>query len=135
MSALAYGPQNPVTAQQVDEWMSVMHQKRRALHPLLQEPLYSTRRDQAVIALGTLLQEALEEVHVLSASLREESQALRARAAALREHSTALTTRPIPVVAQFLRPTEAPSQVPVMPPAEAFVTRMCTEHNRPVRDR
>ena len=103
MSALTQGPQPPITAEQVDEWMSAMTRKRKDVHALLQEPLYNTRRDQAVMDLGCLLEEALEEVRVLSASLRAESQALRARAAALRERSTEIQKRPTPSASQCRR--------------------------------
>ena len=43
--------------------------------------------------ISKLLQEAIEEVRVISASLQEDSQALRSRATALRQHSDVLLER------------------------------------------
>jgi hypothetical protein len=88
MAMSSNGPQQPFTATQIQDWVSATKRKRLELHLLAAEPLYNTRREWAFMEMSHLLQEAIEEVYVISASLREESEALRARAARLREHST-----------------------------------------------
>jgi hypothetical protein len=71
------GPQKPIIAEQVEEWLQAIHRKclELSLHAL--EPLYNTRRELAVMEMSHLLQEAIEEVRVVSASLRDQSQAIR----------------------------------------------------------
>jgi hypothetical protein len=71
------GPQKSVTAAQVEEWLQAIGRKRLELSLHAMEPLYNTRRDLAVMEMPYLLQEAIEEVRVVSASLREQSQAIR----------------------------------------------------------
>jgi hypothetical protein len=51
--------------------------------------------------MSKLLQEAIEEVRVVSAALREESQALRAHASALRDHATEVLERSAPCDGPF----------------------------------
>ena len=81
------GPQKPVTARQVEEWLQAIHRKRLELSLHAMEPLYNTRRELAVMEMSQLLQEAIEEVRVVSAALREQSQALRDRSSAVRAYS------------------------------------------------
>jgi hypothetical protein len=54
------------------------------------EPLYNTRRELAIMEMSHLLQEAIEEVRVVSASLREQSQAIRDYSSAVRAYSQQL---------------------------------------------
>ena len=84
------GPQKPIIAEQVEEWLQAIHRKclELSLHAL--EPLYNTRRELAVMEMSHLLQEAIEEVRVVSASLREQSQAIRAHSSEVRAYSQQL---------------------------------------------
>jgi predicted nucleic acid-binding Zn-ribbon protein len=81
------GPQKPVTAQQVEEWLQAVNRKCLELSLHAMEPLYNTRRELAVMEMSHLLQEAIEEVRVVSASLREQSQAIRDHSSAVRAYS------------------------------------------------
>jgi hypothetical protein len=80
-------PQKPVTAQQVEEWLQAINRKRLELSLHAMEPLYNTRRELAVMEMSQLLQDAIEEVRVMSASLREQSQAIRDHSSAGRAYS------------------------------------------------
>ena len=83
---MATPPDDPpvrLTAAAVDAWLTAAQARAQALRAQVQEPLYNTQRDQAVQAIVVLVQEALEEVRVVSESLREESQATRSRVTAL----------------------------------------------------
>ena len=84
------GPQKPIIAEQVEEWLQAVNRKclELSLHAL--EPLYNTRRELAVMEMAHLLQEALEEVRVVSASLREQSQAIRDYSSEVRVYSQQL---------------------------------------------
>ena len=77
MSTPSHGSPPPLTTVQIEEWITTAHTKHGELHLLATEPLYSTLRDQAVLQMSKLLQEAIEKVRVVSASLREERQAVR----------------------------------------------------------
>src|SRR5262245_66565294 len=81
------GPQKLSTAEQVEEWIQAINRKclELSLHAL--EPLYNTRRELAVMGRSHLLQDAIEEVCVVSASLREQSQAIRDHSSAVRAYS------------------------------------------------
>jgi hypothetical protein len=93
MSRPPQGLQQSFTLPEIQAWIDTTKQKGDDLHLLAAEPLYNTRRAWAVRELATLLQEAIEEVRVISASLQEDSQALCARATALRHHSDVLLAR------------------------------------------
>jgi maltooligosyltrehalose synthase len=79
--------QKPVTAEQVEEWLQAINRKRLELSLHAMEPLYNTRRELAVMEMSHLLQEAIEEVRVVSASLREQSQAIRDYSSEVRAYS------------------------------------------------
>lgn len=81
------GSQKPVTAEQVEEWLQAIHRKCLELSLHAMEPLYNTRRELAIMEMSHLLQEAIEEVRVVSASLREQSQAIRDHSSAVRAYS------------------------------------------------
>ena len=87
------GLQKPVTAQQVEEWLQATNRKCLELSLHAMEPLYNTKRELAVIEMSHLLQEAIEEVRVVSASLREQSQAIRAHSSEVRTYSKQLEKR------------------------------------------
>src|SRR5262249_62182692 len=87
------GPQKPIIAEQVEEWLQAINRKRLELSLHAMEPLYNTRRELAVMELSHLLQEAIEEVRVVSASLREQSQAIRDYSSEVRTYSQHLETQ------------------------------------------
>lgn len=91
MSTPLDNPEMPVTATQVETWLTTMNQKRFALYARTKEP-----HVQAVVfwEAADLLSEAIEEVRVISAALREQSDVLLHRASALREHANELGQRP-----------------------------------------
>jgi hypothetical protein len=76
-----------------ERWLLKTREKRLQLHMQAAQPLYFAR-DEAFREMSTLLQEAMEEVRILTAALREASQTapppaapLQARAAAAKGHS------------------------------------------------
>jgi CheY-like chemotaxis protein len=99
----------PFTLAELQAWIDTTKQKRLDLHRLAAEPASSRKRDGAFLDLAALLQEGLEEVRVISASLREESQMVRGAAADLQAYSTQLLeqcTKSIAHMAQFFRETQ-----------------------------
>jgi hypothetical protein len=105
MSTPSNDPPKSFTAQDIQAWLCAATEKRAALHIQAASPWHSNARHEAFTAMSDLLQEALEEVRVLSASLQEASQAVRAQAADLQAHSTKLMERGATVMAhmaQFL---------------------------------
>jgi hypothetical protein len=90
MALPSNGPQQPCTVAQIQDWVSATKRKRLELHLLAAEPLYNTRREWAFMEMSKLLIEAIEEVRVINAELREESQQLRARLVELQEESSRL---------------------------------------------
>ena len=63
------------------------------MHLLATEPWQSPERQAACIQMSELLQDAIEEVRMISASLQENSQGLRDHATGLRERATARVAR------------------------------------------
>jgi hypothetical protein len=104
MSTPSDRPATPCTAGQIDDWIYATSKKRLDLHLLAAEPLYNTLREQAFMEMSNLLKEAIEEVRVVSASLRDESKALRAHAAELRERSAEIIERPTPLATPCHKP-------------------------------
>jgi small-conductance mechanosensitive channel len=94
MSTLSKEPEQPITAEQIEAWLHTTQSKRLALHVQATASWNSLSRQQAFMEMSDLLQEALEEVRVISTTLREESQALRAHIAEVREHAAQLRARP-----------------------------------------
>ena len=90
MSALSHDPQQSITPERVQAWLSVAKKKRLELHLLAAEPSNSRQRYEAFMNMSDLLQEAFEEVRVISASLREGSQVVREQAVDLRGYATQL---------------------------------------------
>ena len=113
----SHGPQKPMTADQVEEWLQAIDRKRLELTFHAMEPLYNTRRELAVMEISHLLQEVIEEVRVVSASLREQSQALRDHSSAVRAHSQHLEK-------QFKRHQEKPSIAECAEPAQSLEDRV-----------
>jgi hypothetical protein len=107
MATHADGPQKPVTAQDVDAWLLAAQERRAALHVKAAGPCYSDQRQEAFTELSDLLLQALEEVRVVSESLRAEGQAIRSKTIALQDHSAQLleqSTAAMERLAQFLPP-------------------------------
>src|SRR5262249_13392378 len=94
MSTLSKEPEQPLTAEQVKVWLYTIQRKCLALHVQATAPWNSLLQQQAFMEMSDLLQEALEEVRVISTTLREDSQALRAHTAEVREHAAQLRARP-----------------------------------------
>src|SRR5262250_3309272 len=76
------GPQQSFTSQEVDAWLLAATEKHAEL-----------QRQEAFADISALLQEAFEEVRVISASLRDGSQVARGESAALRARSNQLMKR------------------------------------------
>ena len=86
MSTPFYGPLRPYTAQDVNEWLLAIQQKHAELHSKAAGPWQSDQHLAVFAEMSTLLQEAFEEVRVISGQLRMESQAVRAKATDLQTH-------------------------------------------------
>ena len=90
MSLPSQEPIQPITTAQVEEWIDAATLRRLQLHFKATEPLYSPERAEAFLEMGELLEEAIEEVRVVNAALREQSEQLRARIPELLERSARL---------------------------------------------
>ena len=93
MSVFSYVPQQGFTPQEIDAWLLAAKEKRAALHLQAAAPWHSKEHHEAFTQMSDLLQQAFEEVRVISASLREGSQCVRDHSTELREHSTQLMAR------------------------------------------
>ena len=89
-------PQKAVTAEQVEEWLQAITRKRLELSLHAMEPLYNSRRELAIMEMSYLLQEAIEEVRVVCASLREQSQAILDHSSAVRAYAKHLVKQSKP---------------------------------------
>ena len=101
------GPQKSVTVQEVDAWLFAAQERRAALHVKAAGPCFSDQRQEVFAEMSDLLLQALEEVRVVSESLREESQAARSQTRALRDHYAQLleqSTAAMERLAQFIPP-------------------------------
>ena len=83
MATPPYGPQQSLTPQDIDAWLLAAAERRAALHRKAASPWPSHYLQDVVTEMSDLLQEALEEVRVISAQTRAESQAVRAKGHAL----------------------------------------------------
>ena len=90
MSTLFHGPPKSCTAQDVNEWLLTTLQKHAELQSKAAGLWQSDQHHAAFAEMSTLLQEAVEEVLVISGQLRTESQAVRAKATDLQTHSSRL---------------------------------------------
>jgi hypothetical protein len=112
MSSPAHDPpQQPITAEEVQDWLHAAKRKHLDLHVFAAEPSHSRQHYEAFMDLAALLQEGFEKVRVISASLREGSQRVRGESADLRAYSTQLMeqcARLMECMAQFL---PAPQEV------------------------
>ena len=97
MSVPSDGLQKSFTSQEVDAWLLAATEKHAEL-----------QRQEAFADISELLQEAFEEVRVISASLREGSQVVRGESAGLLAHSAQLRKRGTTLMermAQFAPPS------------------------------
>jgi hypothetical protein len=90
MSTPAQESPQPLTAADVEQWMCMIDERRFHLYPKL---VGTPAQVEVFWEMADLLQEAIEEVRVISAQSREESQAIRAKGQALRDHSAQLLER------------------------------------------
>jgi len=107
MSTPSNAPQKSFTAQEVDEWLRAARERRAALHITAADRWNSAQRQEAFADMSELLQQAFEEVRMVSESLREASQGVRSKVADLRAHSTQLKERDTTLkerMAQFVPP-------------------------------
>lgn len=93
MSTFPHGPQKSPTVQEVDAWLLAAKERRAKLHIQAASPWDSLLRQEAFTEMSCLLDEAFEEVRLVSESLREWSQGIRGEAVDLRTHSTRLMER------------------------------------------
>lgn len=90
------GPPTSSTPQDVDAWLLDAQERLAQLQCQVARPGQTCFQQDAVINLCVLLQEAFEEVRVVSASAREESQEMRRKSADLRTRSQRLRERTAP---------------------------------------
>lgn len=90
MATISCGSQTSLTAADVQDWLAVTQRQCAALVARAAEAGNPRQLYTAFREMTALLQEACEEVRVISASLREESQALREQSRALRWYSAQL---------------------------------------------
>ena len=105
MSSSPHGLQKSFTAEEVHEWLHTAQRKHLELHVLATQSQQSPEGAVAVTRMSDLVQDAIEEVRVISASLREGSQMVRGESADLRAYSTQLLeqcARSMECMAQFL---------------------------------
>src|SRR5262245_33990309 len=93
MQTPANNSEEPLIATQVDAWIHTVVGKHEKLYRQLLEPESTTDREVAFLGISRLLYEAIEEVRVLGANLRENSTVLRERTTELLEHSQRLRER------------------------------------------
>jgi hypothetical protein len=83
-------PRTPLTPAQLDEWLYITIGKHADLYRQVLEPANAGERDAAFLEMSQLLEDAIEEVRVISVQLREESQEARLRATETVAESTRL---------------------------------------------
>src|SRR5215813_3475927 len=87
MSTLPDGRQKFFPSQEVDAWLRGAKEKRAELHLKAAGPWHSEQIHEAFADVFDLLQEAFEEVRVISASWREGSHVALSESADLQAHS------------------------------------------------
>jgi hypothetical protein len=107
MSSYPNESQKPLTYQELDAWLLAVQEQRAKLHLQAASPPNSLARQQAFMEMSGLLDEAFEEVRVMSAQLREDSQKTRAKSIDLQQRSARLLETGIAArdrMAQFAPP-------------------------------
>ena len=95
------GPQPSFTRHDIEAWLLAANVRRAALylHAVGREP--SAPCVEAVTGMSELLQEAFEEVRVLSEASREWSHVVRGEAVDLRTHAAQLMERSVTLMARL----------------------------------
>lgn len=93
MSSSHNGSQKLVTSQELDAWLLAAQEQRAALHITAAGPSHRDQLQEAFAAMSALLQQAFEQVRVVSDALRAESHAGRGKTIALHEHYAQLLER------------------------------------------
>ena len=93
MSTPSNGPQKSCIAQALDAWLLAAHEQRATLHRQAADLCQREACQEALANMSALLQQAFEEVRIVSEALREESQAVRGTSADLRTHAIQLMER------------------------------------------
>jgi len=92
MAISSQSPREAIDVDHIDHWITTATNKRLELLIRAAEPLYLARAN-AFTEMAELLKDAIEELRVLSATLRQESQELRTHASGLKEKSKELQAR------------------------------------------
>ena len=90
MSSRLDGPYTSLTSHDLDAWLLAAHQQCAYLHLKATDPWISSERYAVFAQMADLVQEALEEIRVVSAQLREDSDSRRRQAEALCHRSQQL---------------------------------------------
>jgi hypothetical protein len=93
MSTPFHSSPKSCTAQDANEWLLATQQKNAELYSKAAGLWQSDQHLAAFAEMSALLQEAFEEVRVISGQLRTESQAARAKATDLQTHSAQIIAR------------------------------------------
>ena len=105
MSISPHGSQKSFTAEEVQEWLHTAQRKHLELHALATAFPQSPECAVAVTHMSALFEDALEEVRVISASLREESQTVRQQVKDIREYAKHLA--PVQPTPEEIRDAES----------------------------
>lgn len=125
MSTLPNGPPRSFTGQEVDAWLLTAQERLAHLHLQAASPGNTFARHEAFTAMSALLQEAFEEVRVVSESTREWSQGVRGEAADLRTHAAQLMERGVTLMARLAQ--YAPPSPEAIQAAESRLLEMFRE--------
>jgi hypothetical protein len=106
------GSPQSLSTQDVGAWLRAAHERRAQLHRHAAGSWHSAEPQAAFLEMSGLLQEAFEEVRIISEAVREESQCVRSTAAALRAHATGLMERGTTLMARMAQlPPPAPEEI------------------------
>jgi hypothetical protein len=108
MSGPADGTKKSLTAQEIDAWLLAATERRAALHIKAASLSQGHPLQEVFTEISALLQDALEEVRVMSEQWREASQTARARSKVLQDLHAQLLEQSVASMerlAQFIPPT------------------------------
>jgi hypothetical protein len=107
MSTSSDALSSPLPPTDADVWLLAAAEKHAAIHLKAAHPWNEHALHEAFTDMLVLLLEAVEEVRVMSAQLREESQAVRSKSIALRDHYAQLLEQSVAAMerlGQFIPP-------------------------------
>jgi len=111
MSTLPNGFQRSFTTEEVDAWLLAGREEQARLHLLAaRSPWDSDQRQEVFTLMSALLQEASEEVRVVSESTREWSQGVRGEASDLRTHAAQLMERGVTLMVRMAQYAPPPPE-------------------------